>query len=40
MQLVNDTIELHFSISIPLTDVGIGVKAIIDHNGKITYTDH
>jgi hypothetical protein len=30
-------IELHYSISIPLTDVGIGVAALIDKNGSIEF---
>jgi hypothetical protein len=37
MRIVNDTINLDYSISIPLTDVGIGVSALLDSTGKITY---
>jgi hypothetical protein len=35
MSLSNDTIQLGYSISIPLTDVGIGLTMGIDHNGHI-----
>ena len=30
----NDSIEIHYSISIPVTDVGIGVNIKFDKNGK------
>jgi hypothetical protein len=35
MSLSNDTIQSGYSISIPLTDVGIGLTMGIDHNGHI-----
>ena len=33
----HDHIEIGHSISIPLTDVGIGVRTIFDKNGKISF---
>ena len=39
MAIKNDNIELHYSISIPLTDVGIGATAAIDRDGNVTYKD-
>jgi hypothetical protein len=33
----NNHIELHYSISVPLTDVGIGVGAKVDKNGDIKF---
>lgn len=36
-KLLNDSIELHYSISIPLTDVGIGVVIRLDRDGRIVY---
>jgi hypothetical protein len=40
MHLLNDTIELDYSISIPLTDVGIGVTMVINRDGTIAYKNH
>lgn len=34
---VNNHIELHYSISVPLTDVGIGVGAIVDKDGGVEF---
>ena len=34
LTIKNDSIEIHYSISIPVTDVGIGVKIKFDKNGK------
>ena len=31
-------INLDYSISIPLTDVGVGVTMILKYNGSVTYT--
>ncbi|HVU58176.1 MAG TPA: hypothetical protein VHD83_24115 [Puia sp.] len=35
-----DTVVLGYSISIPLTDVGIGVRMLVDKEGKVSYRDH
>jgi hypothetical protein len=40
MNLLHDTIELDYSISIPLTDVGVGVTMIIKSDGTIAYENH
>ncbi len=40
MKLVNDSIELDYSISIPLTDVGIGITMVINRDGAIAYKNH
>jgi len=40
MRLENDSIGLDYSISIPLTDVGIGVTMMIDRDGGISYRNH
>jgi hypothetical protein len=33
----NDTIHISYSITIPLTDVGIGARMLIDRNGKVRF---
>jgi hypothetical protein len=38
LEIKNDSIWLDYSISIPLTDVGIGVHTIIDKDGRLTYS--
>jgi len=40
MNLSNNTIELDYSISIPLTDVGVGVAMVMNPDGTITYKNH
>jgi len=40
MELVNESIELDYSISIPLTDAGIGVTMVINCDGGIGYKNH
>jgi hypothetical protein len=37
MKTLNDTICIDYSISVPLTDVGIGVRASISKDGSIHY---
>ena len=37
MKMTIGFLILVYSISIPLTDVGIGVKALLDSNGNVTY---
>ena len=36
-RFVNENAEIGFSISIPLTDVGVGMSVRLDNNGKLTY---
>jgi hypothetical protein len=37
INLSRDTIELDYSISIPLTDIGVGVEMIINRDGSVVY---
>lgn len=37
MGVVKDSVYLYYSISVPLTDVGIGVHMVVDRAGGITY---
>ena len=37
IRIMNDEIEIGYSVSIPLTDVGKAVKVSIDENGKIIF---
>lgn len=37
MRTIDDSFYVHYSLSIPLTDVGIGVKAIISKDGSIRF---
>jgi len=37
VNLSKDTIELDYSISIPLTDVGVGVAMILNRDGSVVY---
>jgi hypothetical protein len=40
INLSEDTIQLDYSISIPLTDVGAGVEMIINRDGSVVYKEH
>lgn len=37
MKISGDTVELDYSISIPLTDVGVGVAMLINRDGSVVY---
>ena len=39
LRLSRDSIKLGYSISIPLTDVGVGLNAVIDAQGRILFED-
>ena len=40
LNLSNGTIDLDYSVSIPLTDVGTGITMILNRDGTIVYKDH
>jgi hypothetical protein len=37
IRYLKDSIELGYSISVPLTDVGVGLRAVINKNGSINF---
>ncbi|MHA4810911.1 hypothetical protein ACX0G9_22580 [Flavitalea flava] len=40
LAISNGSIELDYSISIPLTDVGVGMTMMIKNDGTISYQNH